>query len=204
MRKLFNCKSFSMIYLVIIAGLWSSVLVIGGKVGPYAWWGLMAFGSIGILTVFICIIQITLGNYIFIEVEETGTYIVLGHLKNNSIQVELGDHIIEGMVIAQVGNTGMSSEPHLHIHHQKQDPYETLLLAEGLPLFFRDIEESSMPTGGGDILINGLEFRLEKRSRRSIKKEPITRQVVQRGAEDHLSSHPDQNRLINDSGITNA
>lgn len=291
MRKLFNCKNISLVYLVILVSLWGSVLLIGGQIGPYAWWGLMVFGCVGILTGLICIIKIilkffkkqknlmhsimllcislviswpsfwffgigqiaypvavdsvepivsirspfeepvivawggntlkdnyhvwlpaerwaydlfaipavvesqnledygiygmdivapisgyvvgmyeqemdhgtgmsefesTFGNYVFIKIEETGSYIVLGHLKCNSIQVEMGDYINEGMVIAQVGNTGMSSEPHLHLHHQKQDPNETLLLAEGLPLFFRDIEESSMPRGGGDRLINGV------------------------------------------------
>jgi len=33
------------------------------------------------------------------------------------------------------------------IHHQRQNPNIILLLAEGLPLFFRDIKESNIPRG---------------------------------------------------------
>ena len=33
-----------------------------------------------------------------------------------------GQHVNEGEFLAQVGNSGSSSEPHLHIHHQRQDP----------------------------------------------------------------------------------
>ena len=62
---------------------------------------------------------------------------------------------MEGAVIARAGNTGMSSEPHLHIHYQRQNPNDTLFFAEGLPLFFRDVEGSKMPIGGGDIVIDG-------------------------------------------------
>ncbi len=89
------------------------------------------------------------GNHIYIQLDETGTYLVMEHLMQNSILVEEGQHIQEGMVIAKVGNSGNSSEPHLHIHHQKQNPATTsLFLSEGLPLYFRDITGSPMPLGG--------------------------------------------------------
>jgi hypothetical protein len=52
------------------------------------------------------------------------------------------------MPLAHVGNSGSTSEPHIHIHHQRQDPSQTLLFAEGLPLYFRDIDGPAMPTGG--------------------------------------------------------
>lgn len=99
--------------------------------------------------------QSTLGNYIFLRIEDTGTYLVLAHLKNRSIIVKEGQYVKEGTPIAKAGNSGASSEPHLHIHHQRQDPNKVLLLAEGLPLFFRDIKGSAMPKGGGDRIDNG-------------------------------------------------
>jgi murein DD-endopeptidase MepM/ murein hydrolase activator NlpD len=58
-----------------------------------------------------------LGNYVFIKIKEAGTYLVLGHLKYDSVCVKVGDYVKEGSVIAKAGNTGSSSEPHLYIHH---------------------------------------------------------------------------------------
>ncbi|WP_369900073.1 M23 family metallopeptidase [Bacillus manliponensis] len=89
------------------------------------------------------------GNYVYLQLEETGTYIVMSHLKKGSVKVKKGRYVTEGEVLAEVGNSGNSSEPHLHIHHQRQNPEETnMFLTEGLPLYFRDIDGSAMPTGG--------------------------------------------------------
>ncbi|MDM5188124.1 M23 family metallopeptidase [Bacillus sp. DX4.1] len=89
------------------------------------------------------------GNHVYIRLDETGTYLMIAHLKKDSVRVKVGQHIQEGIVIAQVGNSGSSSEPHLHIHHQRQDPSKTsIFLSEGLPLYFRDIDGPAMPEGG--------------------------------------------------------
>ncbi|CAM4220977.1 peptidase M24 [Bacillus manliponensis] len=89
------------------------------------------------------------GNYVYLQLEETGTYIVMSHLKKGSVKVKKGQYVTEGEVLAEVGNSGNSSEPHLHIHHQRQNPEETnMFLTEGLPLYFRDIDGPTMPTGG--------------------------------------------------------
>lgn len=81
-----------------------------------------------------------LGNYIYIKIEETGTYLILAHLEKDSIQVETGDNITEGEIIAKVGNSGTTSEPHLHIQHQKNDPRTVRIpiCAEGLPILFEN------------------------------------------------------------------
>ena len=96
-----------------------------------------------------------MGNYVYLEIEETGTYLVIGHIKPNSLLVEEGQYVKEGTPLAQAGNSGMSSEPHVHIHHQRQNPNDIYLLAEGLPLYFRDIEGNAMPKGGGHRVENG-------------------------------------------------
>ena len=47
------------------------------------------------------------------------------------------------------GNSGNTSGPHIHIHHQRQDPSVFPAgFAEGLPLFFRDHDGPPMPIGG--------------------------------------------------------
>ena len=89
------------------------------------------------------------GNHVMILIEETGTYLVIAHLKNGSVAVETGDAVEEGQVIGECGNSGNTSEPHIHIHHQRQDPTVfPLNFAEGLPLYFRDHDGQPMPVGG--------------------------------------------------------
>lgn len=89
------------------------------------------------------------GNHIYVRLDETGTYLILAHLQKGSVRVKEGQQIKEGTVIAKVGNSGNSSEPHLHIHHQREDPSKTsMFLSEGLPLYFRGIEGATMPNGG--------------------------------------------------------
>lgn len=88
------------------------------------------------------------GNHIVIRME-TGTYLVIAHLKNGSVTVKTGETVTEGQVIGQCGNSGNTSEPHIHIHHQRQDPtIYPLNFAEGLPLYFRDHDGPPMPEGG--------------------------------------------------------
>ncbi|KZD65805.1 Cell wall endopeptidase family M23/M37 [Bacillus cereus] len=89
------------------------------------------------------------GNHIYLRLDETGTFLILAHLKKGSINVREGQHVNEGEFLAQVGNSGSSSEPHLHIHHQRQDPSKvSMFFAEGLPLYFRTENGVMMPERG--------------------------------------------------------
>lgn len=89
------------------------------------------------------------GNYVVIQLDDTGTYLVIAHLKPGSVTVTAGQRVEEGQVIGACGNSGNTSEPHIHIHHQRQDPAKyPINFAEGLPLFFRDHDGEPMPEGG--------------------------------------------------------
>jgi len=90
------------------------------------------------------------GNHVYIKIDETGTFLLLNHLKKGSVFVKVGDHVKEGDILGRVGNSGSTSEPHLHIHHQRQDPTKTIfpIFAEGLPLYFKDIDGKPMPEKG--------------------------------------------------------
>ncbi|MBU3135475.1 M23 family metallopeptidase [Clostridium gasigenes] len=93
------------------------------------------------------------GNHVYIKIDETNTYLLLNHLKKDSVDVKVGDKISEGDFVGKVGNSGSTSEPHLHIHHQRQDPTKTIhpIFAEGLPLYFKNIEgelDNVMPERG--------------------------------------------------------
>lgn len=57
------------------------------------------------------------GNYILLHC--SGNTVVLAHLKKNSARVVLGQEVKISEIIANVGNSGESTEPHLHIHAVK-------------------------------------------------------------------------------------
>jgi murein DD-endopeptidase len=55
------------------------------------------------------------GNHVIIDIGN-GRYAFYAHLKPGSLRVRLGDQIKRGQVIGIVGNSGNSTEPHLHFH----------------------------------------------------------------------------------------
>lgn len=95
------------------------------------------------------------GNHVYLKVKKTGTYILLNHLKQDSVEVEVGDKVNVGQKLGRIGNSGSTSEPHLHIHHQRQNPNEVPypVLAEGLPLYFSIDGKKVMPVKGTEIPI---------------------------------------------------
>ncbi|HAB60423.1 MAG TPA: peptidase M24 [Lachnospiraceae bacterium] len=81
----------------------------------------------------------SLGNYIFLKIEQTGTYLILAHLEKGSIPVSIDDYVEVGQYIGKVGNSGTTSEPHLHIQHQRNNPLTMIFptCSEGLPIEFQ-------------------------------------------------------------------
>jgi hypothetical protein len=57
------------------------------------------------------------GNNVVIDIGG-GRYLMMGHLSPGSIQVKVGEHVKLGQQIAKVGNSGNTTEPHLHIQAQ--------------------------------------------------------------------------------------
>lgn len=55
------------------------------------------------------------GNHLVLRLAPD-RYVLYAHLKPNSIRVKRGDRVKAGQVLGQVGNTGNTSEPHLHFH----------------------------------------------------------------------------------------
>jgi len=58
-----------------------------------------------------------LGNAVFIQHREYEVS-VLAHLKLGTVRVKVGDKVKRGQIIGLCGNSGNSSEPHLHYHLQ--------------------------------------------------------------------------------------
>lgn len=76
-----------------------------------------------------------LGNAVFIQHGEQEVS-VLAHLKLDSIRVKVGDKVQKGQVIGLVGNSGNSSEPHLHYHLQDSTVVQDAL---GIKCYFQTV-----------------------------------------------------------------
>lgn len=63
------------------------------------------------------------GNLVIIKHAE-GEYSLFAHFKQNSIRVKVGDKVTKGQVIGLCGNSGNSSEPHLHFQIQNTPFFE--------------------------------------------------------------------------------
>ena len=72
------------------------------------------------------------GNHVNLDLGG-GVYAMYAHLQPGSIRVKVGDRVTTGQVIGLVGNTGNSSEPHLHFQLMSA---RSPLGGEGLPYTF--------------------------------------------------------------------
>lgn len=83
------------------------------------------------------------GNHVVID-HGDGVHSLYAHVRRGTAAVAVGDVVTAGDVIGEVGNSGNTSEPHLHF--QLMDRARPLRAA-GLPVRFRDIEQ---PPGAFD------------------------------------------------------
>jgi hypothetical protein len=70
------------------------------------------------------------GNYVAINCGDF--FVILAHLRQGSIAVATGDRVRTGAFLGQMGNSGNTSEPHLHLHAQRGLPAEAPLAGEPL------------------------------------------------------------------------
>ncbi len=71
------------------------------------------------------------GNHILIKSGDNE--ILLAHLKKGSIKIKVGDIVTTNTLLGQVGNTGNTSEPHLHLHVENGGEPETTLNGKAIP-----------------------------------------------------------------------
>ena len=78
-----------------------------------------------------------LGNYVVIR-HAGGEFSHYGHLKQGSVRVKAGDPVTRGQAIGQLGQTGNSTEPHLHFQlTDGPDP----MYSRGIPITFKNVED---------------------------------------------------------------
>ena len=79
------------------------------------------------------------GNHLAIHCEKADVTVLLAHLEKNSLVPKAGKKVRQGEELGAVGNSGNSSEPHLHIHvvgGKVSDEEQLLKTAEALPMTF--------------------------------------------------------------------
>jgi murein DD-endopeptidase MepM/ murein hydrolase activator NlpD len=79
---------------------------------------------------------------------DDGTYAVYAHLNWNSIRVRVGDIVDRGEYIADSGNTGFSSGPHLHFVVVRNSG----MSVDSLPVQFVGADLSPVAPGTGQVL----------------------------------------------------
>jgi murein DD-endopeptidase MepM/ murein hydrolase activator NlpD len=90
------------------------------------------------------------GNYLTIQLSDSGAFAVLAHLRAGSLRVAVGDHVVAGQPIGECGNSGNSTQPHVHV--QVMDSTD-ISIARGLPMVFRNFRE--WPRSGNPLQVTG-------------------------------------------------
>ena len=77
------------------------------------------------------------GNHVVLDIG-AGRFVLLAHLKQGSVLVAGGDRVAPGQALAACGNSGNSSQPHLHLQVQSDADFQASGL-QTFPIVFRDI-----------------------------------------------------------------
>ncbi len=85
------------------------------------------------------------GNSVIID-DGLGEWALIAHLQPNRLQVKLGDKVTAGQVIGYCGNSGNSTEPHIHFHMMNA---LDMAAAEGLPVTFQEFVQDGKPVKAG-------------------------------------------------------
>ena len=89
-------------------------------------------------------LTVILGNHVIIQVTGSPYYVGLVHLQRGSVQVSPGERLRAGDQIGRCGNSGNSTQPHLHIQAMDSpDPYA----AKGVPLRFDEFRQRGPEQG---------------------------------------------------------
>lgn len=77
------------------------------------------------------------GNHVVVRCsgEDRGVDVLLAHMERESVAVERGERVEEGQLLGRLGNSGNSSEPHLHVHAVATGS-GSVLEGEGVPILF--------------------------------------------------------------------
>ena len=75
------------------------------------------------------------GNTVVLQTGKN-EFLFFAHFKKHSIRVKEGDVIKQGQLLGLCGNSGNSSEPHLHFHIQNTN---NMMTGTGIKSYFKNI-----------------------------------------------------------------
>lgn len=85
------------------------------------------------------------GNFVMIQ-HTASEFSLLCHLAQNSLRVKQGDEVRAKQIVGQCGNSGMSSQPHLHYHLQTSGVFfrygkkmQLISMARGIKPYFEKV-----------------------------------------------------------------
>ena len=78
------------------------------------------------------------GNHVVVEIAPQ-KYVLYAHMRPGTVRVKIGENVHTGEILGLVGNTGSSTEPHLHMHIDDQPSF---LAGNGVPYEFTQGDES--------------------------------------------------------------
>lgn len=77
-----------------------------------------------------------LGNHVVIQQESRSVFVLIAHLQSGSCVHRVGDRVNVGDYIGRCGNSGISTEPHVHLQVQDRPDFFS---ARGLPVAFERV-----------------------------------------------------------------
>jgi hypothetical protein len=75
------------------------------------------------------------GNNVVID-HGHGEYSLIAHMRMGSVRVRIGDRVVQGQPLGELGNSGDSTGPHVHYQLQDGPRWE---FADGLPMHFENV-----------------------------------------------------------------
>ena len=78
-----------------------------------------------------CDLNRVAGNHVVIAC--SGIKVMLAHLRQGSVSATVGQLVLSGTPLGQVGNSGNATQPHLHIHAERGGPETSIMENEPVP-----------------------------------------------------------------------
>jgi hypothetical protein len=129
-------------------------------------------------------VQETVGNHVIVQISD-GVYVLYAHMAPGSVAVRVGDRIARGQQLGLIGNSGISTTPHLHFQILTTPTYfpadsapyafDSFTLLGHIPPRLWDDNLGLQPTGA-------LPFQAANPSSARTNELPLDRDVVQFGS----------------------
>ncbi|HVH93357.1 MAG: M23 family metallopeptidase [Nocardioidaceae bacterium] len=91
------------------------------------------------------------GNHVVIASGAGGPFILLAHLRRGSLEVGVGDDVQAGATVGACGNSGNSTQPHVHVQATDSTNWSE---ARGLPIAFKATGLPALPREGEIVTVD--------------------------------------------------